>query len=321
MKIFNKTNVLIKGYSLAFVFTLLMVSCDQTREIDYTTKGSLSQGVVDPYIQVVTGFVPFEPGTASYDFKFNVINGEKALNQARFYKTYTDASTKESSEEVLVGTYDLSSPYRNVIELSLTYADLADGIVVNGGSLPASDEDIPGGSSWAFRFEGVNTSGEAVELPGAINMVLSKYAGLYEVIESKYVRTTSIVEDFGDWNGSEVFIGFVDETTLSYNDAWGYFAWGGCSFNFSYDPEDHIVTEVPILTACGVFSGDGPINCKDDKPKFAAIDAALGFSACGESNVIIDDDVNGEHIIKLTYGYIASTGPRQFYEVLRKKVN
>ena len=318
MKLYNKSSFIL--VSMAFLMSVLF-SC-QEELVTYDSSAPVYQKQADPYLQVITGFLQFEPGTAAYDFQFNLINGTNALNEIKMYKTFYDAGVKKSSDEVMVGSYTTSDPLRNVVELSLTYDDLASGITVDGNSLPASDEDIVPGSGWSFRFEGVrSSSGETVDLDGAINMVLSKYAGLYEVVESKYVRSTSIVEDFGGWNGSQVFIGFVSETELSYNDAWGYFAWGGCHFDIKYNPETLVVTDVPVLTECGLFSGDSRLTCAGDAVRFTDLNAALGFDACDVSNIIVDDDVNGEHEIILTYGYLASSGPRQFYEKLRKIVN
>jgi hypothetical protein len=65
-------------------------------------------------------------------------------------------------------------------------------------------------------------SGESLSLLGAINMVYSKYAGLYKVIESNYFRI-GVPGTPPNWNGSERFIGHVDDVTLSHNDAWGPF--------------------------------------------------------------------------------------------------
>jgi hypothetical protein len=319
MKILISNQYLFRRYFLV-IFSLLWLSCsDDDNTVDYNQNAAINQSVLDPYLQVTTGFVPFKPGTAEYTIGFNVINGVKALDKVNIYATFKDAGTGKSSNEVLVETYDIDSPYRTVVTDQLTYNELKEGFTINDGSLPASDEDIVPGSGWTFRFEGVEASGNAVDLPGAINMVLSKYAGLYVVSESTYVRGPG--EFLGDWNGTEVFIGHVDEVTLSYNDRWGVFDWSGCSFNFSIDPTSKAIT-VPILTDCGVFSGTGAINCKDNAGSFKNLSDYLGHAVCPVSNILIDDEVNGKHVIKLTYGYMGANGiPRAFTETLTKIVD
>lgn len=279
--------------------------------MNYDKTAAINQQVLDPYLQVTTGFVSFTPGTPEYSIGFNVINGVKAINKVNVYTTFKDAGSGLSSNEHLIGTYNVTDPYRTIITDKLTYAELKDGLTVNGQPLPASDEDVVPGSGWTYRFEGVNQSGEPVSLLGAINMVFSKYAGLYKVIESKYYRIGVLT---AEWTGQERFIGHVDDVTLSYNDYWGSFAWAGASFNFSIDPTTKAIT-VPILTSSGLFGGNRAINCKTDKGLFKNV-------PCDGSSILVEDEVTGKHKIYLTYGYFTDgSGPREFYEVLEKIVN
>ena len=73
--------------------------------------------------------------------------------------------------------------------------------------------------------------------------------------------------------------------------------------------------EVPIITESGLYSGNRALSCKTDKNQFKNV-------PCDGSNILIEDNVNGKHIIKITYGYFTDgSGPREFYEVLEKIVN
>ena len=312
MKIFIDKGYLVKRYLLMMVISLSWLACEESREIKYSESDAIVQQHADPYLQILTGFIPFEVATVSYDLKFNVINGVDAIEEVNFYKTFFDSGLQMESNEMLVATYSGLGELRTVLVENLTYAELADGLLVNGAPLPASDVDIVPGSGWSFRFEGVDASGNVVPLLGAINMVLSKYAGNYEVIESSYFR---IGVDNGDWNGQVVFMGFVDEVTLSHNDFWGPFGWAGKSFHFSFDPDD-LSVEVPILTADGQIFGDSPLSCATDKSLFKNV-------PCDGSNKIVDDEGGpGAHRIYLTYGYFTDgSGSREFYEVLEKVVN
>lgn len=318
MKLFIDKGFLLKRV-LAVAMAMLWLSCEEDRDINYSENDAIDQVILDPYLQVVTGFIPFEIGTEKYGLTFNVINGVNEVTAVKLYGSFYDAASGLTSNEVQYGEYSVDSPLRTVLTDSLTYDELKAGLTIDGNPLPDTDADIGPGSGWSFRFEGVYASGETLPLAGAINMVLSKYAGIYVVSESKYVR--GVGEDFGGWDGTEVFIGFVDENTLSYNDRWGYFDWAGCSFHISIDPETGEV-EVPILTDCGVFAGTGPITCQDNKNAFGNLAAVLGYHPCDVSNIIIDDAVNGAHVIKLTYGYMGANGiPRAFTETLTKVVN
>lgn len=315
MKKYNISSLLVKGTFI--LSSLLMFSCE-VEEPTYDTSNPRHETLPESYLQVISGFFPFSPGQATYDFEFNVINGNLEFTEVRMYKTFTDAATGTTAAEVIAATYPVSGYGRTVVEQAFTYTDLASGITVNGNPLPTLDEDVAPGSGWSFRFEATTEEGEVVDVPGAINIIYSKWAGNYEVVSSKYVRTTTIVEDFGGWNGNVVFIGYVDDNTLSYNDNWGYFAWGGNAFHIDFDETTLEITDVPVITADGLFSGDREIKCGPDDSKFASLDAQLGFNACDNGNFIEEDVVNGNHEITLVYGYITGSDPRQFYEVLRK---
>jgi hypothetical protein len=57
------------------------LSCDDEPEIDYDETAAIDQQVLDPYLQVTTGFVSFTPGTPEYSIGFNVINGVKKIDK------------------------------------------------------------------------------------------------------------------------------------------------------------------------------------------------------------------------------------------------
>lgn len=310
MKIYS--NRYFKGFLLITFFSLLWLSCDdESNEIEYSENTAIEQQVSSPYIQVITGFVSFKPGTAEYSIGFNVINGVKSLSKVNVYTTFKDAKSGSFSNERLIGSYDVTSPYRTVVTDKLTYAELREGFTVNGQALPASDVDVAPGSGWTYRFEGIETSGASVSLLGAINMVFSKYAGLYKVIESSYYRIGVLTST---WTDQERFIGHVDDVTLSHNDYWGPFGWTGSSFNFTVDPTSKAIT-VPVITESGIYTGTRAIGCKTDKGLFKNV-------PCDGSNKLVEDDVTGKHKIYLTYGYFTDgSGAREFYEVLEKIVN
>lgn len=309
MKIFN--NIHIKGSLRIAFLSLLALSCNDDAEIDYNEDKAITQQISNPYLQVTTSFVPFKPGSAEYKIGFNVINGVKEINKVNVYTTFKDAKSGEFSNERLIGTYNITSAYRTVVTDNLTYAELKEGLTVDGAALPANDADIAPGSSWSFRFEGITTTGSDLSLLGTINMVFSKYAGNYKVIDASYYRIGVLT---AQWAGEERFIGHVDDVTLSYNDHWGSFAWAGASFNFTVDPTTQAIT-VPILTASGLFGGTRAIGCKTDKAVFKSV-------PCDGSNKLVEDPIAGKHKIYLTYGYFTDgSGPREFYEVLEKIVN
>lgn len=296
---------------LLILLTLFGVSCEEDDTVDYNESAAITQKVADPYVQITTPVVGFQAGVESYDLGFNIINGAKAINEVKVYSTFTDAETGAQSNEVLLGTFAPEGPNRTIVTAPVTYENLKTGLTVNGGPLPASDLDLKVGSGWKLRFEGITSSGEALRLPGNINVaVLSRFAGIYKVIDSKYYRINVLT---ATWTGETRFIGSVSETTFSYNDYWGSFPWTGNQFNFDINFDTNVIT-TPI-TVDGIFAGNRAISC----PANAADFTTLG---CANTNVLIPDDATGKHRIKMTYGYFTDgSGPREFYEELEKVVD
>jgi hypothetical protein len=295
---------------LSFALLFVAVSCNDD---DFVTYGNeTSTKLTDPYLQILTPVISFQAGTPSYNMKFNVINGNDAtrINSVDVYKIYTDIVTGNSSNEALLGTYPVTvgAGGSQLIDVNLTYDQLKEGLTVNGGPLPTDQTQLALGSGWVLRFEGQQAT-RKLGLNGSIQIaVLSRFAGLYKVIESTYWRIGVVT---ATWTGETRFIGSVNDTTFSHPDYWGNFAWAGKSFWFTLDESDNSIS-VPIDSGDGRFGGTRAINCTDD---FAVFTNA----PCTGSNVLIPDEVNGKHVIKLTYGYYTDgSGPREFYEVLEK---
>jgi hypothetical protein len=311
MKIFNKKLVWIMVAAMWF-------SCEDST-VDYNASSPTGQEVPDPYLQIQTPVIGFQAGTENYEYGINVINpaNKLQLEEVKVYSVFTDAATGSLSNEVLLTTLPVEGTNRNVIEGTLDYSQLKAGLTVDGAPLPDDEVLLKVGSGWKLRFEGVTKSGEVVRLPGNMNVaVLSRFAGIYEVIDSEYFR---IGVSTAVWTGQTRFIGSVDENTFSYNDYWGSFAWTGNQFNFDIDFEtDPDGPTFPISVpdpVDGLFSGNIALDCSVNPELFQIYD-------CTGTNVLEPNEETGEHIIKLTYGYYTNgSGPREFQEVLKKVVN
>lgn len=294
--------------SVLFLFVLVsLASCGEEDLVEYADNG-LKQEINDPYLQINSQVISFQAGTESYDLSFNIINGTLELDKVNAYTVYTDAKTLAKSDKTLFKTYDVGADAKTEINDPITYDQLKDGVSVNGESLPNDQEELAIGSGWVMSFEGVTADGTIVPLGGNVQVaVLSKYAGLYEVVSSSYYRIN--VQSIS-WTGEIRFIGSVDENTFSYNNYWGPFAWTGSSFNFDLNLDDFTIT-APILVDGALFSGNRAVGCHTEPEIFVDV-------PCDGSNVLIEDP-DGNHTIKITYGYFTDgSGSRQFYEELVK---
>ena len=292
-------------YLLSFSLLFFAMGCEQ----DFVEYGSeVPQVITDPFLQIKTPVISFQAGTPSYSLEFNIINGAKSISAVDVYMIFTDASSGKKSNEAVLASYPTSGSFTPV-SADLTYDDLKSGLTVDGSPLPADEVELAIGSGWALRFVGKAASGD-IDLSGSVRIsVLSRFAGIYTVKTGQYFRI-GVPTNAGAWVGQTRFIGSVDATTFSYNDFWGPFVWTGSQFNFRVDESDYSI-DVPIIVA-GLFSGNRALNCNIEPATFTNV-------SCAGSNILIPDDVNGHHTIKLTYGYFTDgSGAREFYEVLEK---
>jgi hypothetical protein len=283
------------------------ISCDEDL-VEYGPEQF--QEITDPYLRILTPAIGFQAGTPSYQVEFDIINGAKRITAVDVYMTFLDATSGQTSNEVLLASYPVEAGNLTQVRAALTYDDLKNGLTVNGGPLPADQVELAVGSQWTFSFIGRRGEGD-LPLNGSIRVgVLSRFAGIYRVVDAIYYRI-GVPTDAGPWVDQTRFIGSVDETTFSYNDFWGPFVWTGSAFNFSIDFSDNSI-EVPILVNGRIFSGNRALNCSVEPETFTSV-------SCDGSNVLIPDDANGKHTIKLTYGYFTDgSGSREFQEVLEK---
>lgn len=304
-----------KYFLLLFLGAVLVSACVPEEDL-IVYPGETDLVRTDPLLDVKTSVISFVAGTENYIVSiFALIPDANATTKLEVYSTYNDATSGGQSNEVLLTTFDLSKGENN-IKGTLTYDDLKAGLTVDGSSLPDNEVDIPVGSSWDLVVIPVDGSGNATFGSKKITVaVLSPYAGLYRVVESAYYR---IGAGPTIWNDQERFIGSVDANTFSYNDFWGNFANAGASFVFDLN-DDNTITVLDDPSQL-VFSGDMMLTCQEDGGQFTNV-------PCDGSNILIPDDVDGKHVIKLTYGYFTTNadptvgGAREFYEVLEKIVD
>ncbi len=300
--------ILLNKYILFFIAIFMIGSCGDDDFVENSTGGI--QKIADPFLQILTPVVSFQAGTPNYPIAFNVVNGERAVTKINVFSTYTDANSGMSTERILFKSYTVGADNLLEVRDTIDYNQLREGITIDGAGLPDDQVLLPVGSGWVLSFEGETAQGD-LTLGGKMNVaVLSRFAGLYRVIESDYYRI-NVQSGIADWRGQERFIGSVDATTFSYNDFWGPFGWSGSSFNFILDESDNSIM-APVIAGSGLFSGNRALDCNTEPGLFVDV-------PCDGSNMLIPDEVDGKHVIRLTYGYFSDgSGSRQFYEVLEK---
>jgi hypothetical protein len=159
--------------ALGFLFT----ACNKSE--DLVTDDAKTGGLVIP-----TSSIPYKLGaTPTVDIVITVPMGP-GIASIEVYNVYTSNETGSVSNEVMMSTIDVASA--NVTEqivknLSITYTDLKNGIVIDGGALPDDETALPIGDFWELSYISVMADGRRVVNNATTGIAVANiYAGFYQ---------------------------------------------------------------------------------------------------------------------------------------------
>ncbi|WP_209402004.1 hypothetical protein [Pseudozobellia sp. WGM2] len=301
-------------FTIALSALFILQSCDQdlpeNEAITIASEGgALSVGSSLGYVVGSEG-----PTTSRASF----IQGDVKTTKVEVYKSFESPTDTTKSDEILFRTFDISEQGEGaqvVIDLPFDYQDLAEGLTLDKGSLPDEDSGLNIGDFWTLRYVSTTSNGTIVENSVSTKVSVStRFAGKYAVNTGVYYRIGVLRDDvaFPD----EMTIESVDATTYRIVDYFGAFE--GNELFFQIDA-DGIITypENKPNGDAQVGNGEPLITCTSSPNNMTNV-------PCGasESNFVQQDDVNGEDVLFMTFGYLtAGSGPREFYQVLEKIVD
>ncbi|MBN1414172.1 MAG: hypothetical protein JW973_03645 [Bacteroidales bacterium] len=305
-----------KIFNLLFVLliispAILLMQCDS--EDDLVTENAKEGGLVDMLTPSMNYVV--NSGKA-YSFSMFVYQGEVKTRKLHiyrsFYKSPTDSTAAVYSNELEDASIDITSTVNNtVVSNGYYYADLINGLTLNGQPLPASDLDLSIGDRFWFRIVSELSDGRTVEQSVKVSLTVStRYAGTYKFIEGIYYRI-GVLTDQGSYWDPEYVIESVDAITYkmigmcAWPDNVLYFqidAAGKITYPLKWDGADQLLNDAPLIT------------CVDNPTDMTNV-------YCSSSDYVINDDVGGKDRLVMSFGYYTSgSGPREFYQVLEKIV-
>lgn len=304
-------------YILLSFLAIGLVACDGN-DLDFDTTAEIDHtGGLISVDKALISYVVGEDGT--YTFSGSVLQADVATSSIELYKSFTDVDGN-TSETIPFKTVSLTTDSQTeLFSTTASYAELKEGLSVNGAALPDSDTELNIGDFWTISYRAITENGdESLSRTSTKVAVGTRFAGVYKVIASSYYR---IGEDNGNWNGEERIIESVDATVYKHigvgpwDDvpaAFGYPIEQGQVF-FTVDNDTDVVSYADIGNS--VIVAQPFITC-------ASNPGSMTNANCATSNIVIKDDVEGKDIIYLSYGYLTpGSGPREFYEVLEKVVN
>lgn len=301
-------------YILSFLALspLFFIQCDS--EDDH--MGSVKEGglmdILTPSINYVVG------STGTYSFSYKVYQGATKATKVSYYKSFysvADDTVGGSpwSNEVFVESVDITNELTHQLtSTGYSYADLISGLTLNGNALPASDANLNIGDAFYFRIVTEIDNGREVEQAVKVKMTVStRYAGKYKTTKAEYYRLGVLTYTEKDWP-AEISIESVDAITYKMVEYLGPF--DGNTLYFQIDAAGKITYPAKWAGADQILNDNPIITCADNPGDMVSVH-------CGESDKVVNDDVNGKDKLYMSIGYYtAGSGPREFYQVLEKIV-
>jgi hypothetical protein len=157
---------------------LLLGACQKNE--DLLTADAKTGGLA-----IATSSVPYKLGaTPTVPLSVSIPMGP-GISKIEVFNQYTRAEDGKKSNKVLMTTIDIASG--NVTEdmvknFTITYADLINGIILDGEPLPADEGLLPIGDSWKLYYESImaDDSRRVVNNAKTTIAVANLYAGSYQ---------------------------------------------------------------------------------------------------------------------------------------------
>ena len=308
----------IKTFILLIAFGSLLNSC--TADNDLLTQDENQGGL----IKLNTGLIGYVVGNGNefqYKANFDIIQGREKTTKIDIYKFFSkknDVGEFTNSNRTLLKsiTLDTETAFKSY-DILFTYPELIEGLTVNGGGLPATDETLQIGESWSLVFVSTLTNGKVHENASKAKVAVgTRFAGTYRAVNAAYYRIGVLNAVAGDWPGATT-IESVDETTYKVVEYFGIFS--GNEYYFTMDSDDKITYPANRPNGSPQLGNGQPfIDCSTNSADFAAVN----IDCTETSNLGVRNNETGKDKLFMSYGYFTTgSGPRVFYQELEKIVN
>jgi len=296
---------------ILFIFCILALTpiffqCDSID--DLVTDGAKEGGLVEltnPSLNYVVG------NTSSYSFSMLVYQAEMKVTKLYFYKSFFSNADTAWSNEVLETTINVTNNLTHTITSpGYFYADLINGLTVDGNALPAADGELTIGDFFSFRVVSELSDGRQMQMGDQVKLTVStRFAGKYRFVEGVYWRLGVLMNTGSYWANPYWEFQSIDAKTYKMI---GLSAWDDNVLYFQIEADNTITYPAEWDGVAQSLNDFDLITC-------AANGALLTNVNCGASNYVVKDDVGGKDRLYMSFGY-NSAGPREFYQVMEKIV-
>jgi len=214
------------------ILALMAVSCNKNEDI--VTADAKTGGLIVP---VTTNFPYKLANTPQVDVTLDIPAGP-AITSIKVYNSFYSPDLDASSNEVVMLTIPVTG---STVSFSVTYADLINGLVLDGNPLPADETLLGIASRWTFVYHSVLADGREVVNTATTAVVVDNiYAGTYHVTGT-FIHPTAGPRDIDE----DKFLASLSAYQVS-------------STTGDLGPDyPTIITIDPATNACTVTSGDG----------------------------------------------------------------
>lgn len=301
-------------YLFLAIASLGVLSCEE--ENNDLLTGNQNEGGL---LSVNTILVPYVVGNGAdyqYTVSISTFQGDIKVNSVDIYKTFTNVNGESSNTSLLkTVTFPNATQVEN-LDFTTTYTELISGLTLNGAPLPTSDSGLNIGDSWTLTYVSNTSAGtQAQNLKTTKVSVGTRFAGQYNVIQCEYWRINVPRPDVtGPFLGTVVTIESVNATTYRKLEYAGPFS--GNEFYFTIDSGDNVLVPTTYDGDAQILNTLPAINCSETPGNM--------LNACSYpdiQNKAVRDNILGKDRLYMSYGYLAASGSREFYEVLEKVVD
>lgn len=298
-----------------FILSVFMMAISCNKSEDLVTGNAAEGGLLETSSTALM-YVVGSTGTYSFDLFVNQSkNSATNVSSILIYKSFYSQDTAKGgwSNEVLAETITISNSESHYVNTSeYTFANLIEGLTIDGEAIPNTDTKLNIGDFWRFRVVSQLSNGKAYEQAFKVDLTVStRYAGEYKTIEAEYFRLGVLTYTTADWP-AVIVIQSIDAITYKQLEYWGPF--DGNQLYFQIDVDGNITYPAEWDGVAQTGNGQPLITCTTNPGDMTEV-------RCDESNYVQNDDVNGKDRLYMSFGYYTSgSGPRAFYQALEKIV-
>ena len=269
-----------------------------------------------------------------YNASISLYQGSVPTTSVDVYKRFLTASGDET-ESIFFKTLNITNTGATEFateEFDFTYSELIDGLILNGAPLPTNDAGLTIGDAFILSYKSNLASGTVHALPDNSSYntkiaVGTRLAGIYTVQQGWYIHPSTAPGLAGDYSNAydrviesvalEADYTVYKSTTMGWGPAGG---WDDPACNFFYfnvannpSPDGTFAVTIPEF-----YDGvEQTLWCSDPIADCIRTPGNIPDVSC--DNYVELDDTNENDIIRISYGYIRSSGTRQFDEILVKQ--